>query len=200
MYNNINKLYFIINFKNNFKKIKYFMYKLYNKYVLYILILKLKCYNYKFNNIWNIWIHDINNNNWNIESYKQIYKFRNFIEFWKLYNNFPNLNNHMFFLMKNNIKPIYEDNNNKKGGFYSLKVHKDNVFYIWKNLSIDLITLNLQNKYNIINGLSIVKKKYFFIIKIWICNKKYKDIKNINLDNLIYKNYIENIKFTSFYN
>ena len=48
--------------------------------------------------------------------------------------------------MKNNIKPIYEDINNQKGGFFSLKVYKDNSFDIWKNLSIDLITLNLEKK------------------------------------------------------
>ena len=187
MYNNFHRLLMYNNF-----------YNLYNKYVIHIFILKLKCYNYKFNNIWNIWIHDLNNNNWNIDSYKQIYKFTNFIEFWKLYNNFPNLNNHIFFLMKNNIKPIYEDINNKNGGFYSLKIYQNNAFNIWKNLSIDLITLNLENKYNIINGLSIIKKKYFFIIKIWISDKKYKKIKYINLNNSIYKNYIKNIKFTNF--
>ena len=100
--------------------------------------------------------------------------------------------------MKNNIKPIYEDIHNKSGGFYSLKVHQDNGFYIWKNLSIDLITLNLEKKHNIINGLSIIKKKNFFIIKIWIRNKKYNNIKNINFNNSLYKKYIANIKFTNF--
>tara|TARA_Y100000741_G_scaffold56975_1_gene39553 strand:+ start:3389 stop:3958 length:570 start_codon:yes stop_codon:yes gene_type:complete len=172
---------------------------LYNKYKLHIFILQLKCYKYNFYNNWNIWIHDVNNNDWDIKSYKQIYKITNFIDFWKLYNNFPNLNNHIFFIMKNDIKPIYEDINNIKGGFYSLKIHQDNVFYIWKNLSIDLVTCNLEeNKYNIINGLSIIKKKNFFIIKIWICNKKYNNLKYINLTNSIYKKYISNIKFTNF--
>lgn len=198
MYNNIKKLYYIQKFKKNFKKIKFFIYNLYNKYIIYIYILKLKCYNYKFSHNWNIWIHDININNWNIDSYKQIYKFTNFIEFWRLYNNFPNLNNHIFFLMKNNIKPVYEDINNQKGGFFSLKVYKEDSFNIWKNLSIDLITLNLEKKKNIINGLSIIKKKYFFIIKIWISDKKYKNINNINLSNFIYNKYRENIKFTNF--
>ena len=72
--------------------------------------------------------------------------------------------------MKNDIKPVYEDINNIKGGFYSLKVHQDNAFNIWKNLSIDLLTCNLEeSKYNIINGLSIIKKillsKYGYVIR-----------------------------------
>ena len=66
--------------------------------------------------------------------------------------------------MKNHIKPIYEDINNINGGFYSLKINEDNAFNIWKNLSIDLLTCNLEkNKYNIINGLSIIKKKIFLL-------------------------------------
>ena len=47
---------------------------LYEKYKLHVFISQLKCYNYKFYNNWNIWIHNINNNNWDIKSYKQIYK------------------------------------------------------------------------------------------------------------------------------
>ena len=67
--------------------------------------------------------------------------------------------------MKNHIKPIYEDINNiLMEVFYSLKINEDNAFNIWKNLSIDLLTCNLEkNKYNIINGLSIIKKKIFLL-------------------------------------
>ena len=44
----------------------------------------------------------------------------------------------------------------------------------------------------------LLKKKNFFIIKIWVCNKIYNNINNINLNNPIYKKYISNIKFTNF--
>jgi hypothetical protein len=77
-------------------------------------------------------------------------------------------------------------NNTEKRRAHSANPYKQN----FNNLE--------KNKYNIINGLSIIKKKNFFIIKIWISNKKYNNLKYINLTNSIYKKYISNIKFTNF--
>ena len=175
-----------------------FFYNLYHKYILHIKILQFKAYLYKFNNSWNIWVHSLKSNNWDISSYIHYYSIHNFIDFWKIYNNFPNIHNYSFFLFKNNIKPIYEDINNINGGYFSIKISNKNAFYLWLNLSIDLLTLNLNNNINIINGLSITKKSYFFIIKIWISNIKYNNINIFNFNNNIYHNFINNIKFTPF--
>ena len=170
--------------------------EIYYKYVCFINIKKMKAYKYKFKDNWTLWFHKLFDNEWNIDSYKEIYKFDNIANFWHLYNNHKYLNSGMFFLMKNNILPIYEDTNNINGGYWSIKVSNDDVEKIWLYLSLDLIGGKLDKK-NIVSGLSISYKKKFYIIKIWIKNKKfnkldYLNFKNINIntDDILYNNFL----------
>ena len=73
--------------------------------------------------------------------------------------------------MKNNIKPIWEDYENSKGGCLSYKINTDYVYEVWKKLNYYLIGETLINDKEIIyniNGISISPKKNFCIIKLWI--------------------------------
>ena len=88
----------------------------------------------------------------------KIYKFDNIANLWHLYNNHIYLSSGMFFLMKNNILPIYEDKNNINGGYWSIKVSNDDIKQIWLYLSLDLVGGKLDKK-NIVSGLSISYKK-----------------------------------------
>ena len=89
----------------------------------------------------------------------------------------------MFFLMKNDILPIYEDKNNINGGYWSIKISNENILKTWIDLSIELIRGNLDKK-NIISGITLSYKKKFYIIKIWITNKKYNNLSYLNLNNI----------------
>tara|TARA_B100001564_G_C20669611_1_gene685508 strand:- start:3335 stop:3856 length:522 start_codon:yes stop_codon:yes gene_type:complete len=169
--------------------------KIYHKYISFINIRKLKAYKHKFKDPWTLWYHKIFDNEWTINSYKKLYTFNNIAEFWQLYNNHIYLSNGMFFLMQNDILPIYEDENNINGGYWSLKVTNDNVSKIWLYLSLDLIGGKLDKK-KIVSGLSISYKKKFYIIKIWIKNKNFNDIRyldlediDINKDDMLYNNF-----------
>lgn len=171
--------------------------KIYKMYILYIKINKLKAFKLKLNDIFTLYYHSPNNNNWSFDSYKKIFTFDNIAEFWILYNNHKNLCNGMYFLMKNKIKPLYEDKYNKNGGYWSIKVSENDINKIWLNLLLDLVGNNISKKKNIVNGLSLVYKKKFYIIKIWIKNKKYNslDYLNLNLNNNKY-----NIIYNNFFN
>jgi translation initiation factor 4E len=75
--------------------------------------------------------------------------------------------------MKDNIKPMWEDENNKKGGGFSFKIHNKNVEYVWKRLFYALVggTITTNKKvYDNITGISLSPKKSFCIIKIWMRN------------------------------
>ena len=170
--------------------------EIYHKYILLVNVKKLKAYKTKFKYNWNLWVHKLFDNDWSIESYKKLYTIDSVASFWQLYNNQIYLSNGMFFLMKNDILPIYEDENNINGGYWSLKVSNDDILKIWLYLSLDLVGGKL-DKEDIVSGLSISYKKKFYIIKIWIKNKKfnkltYLDLEeiNINKNDILYNNFL----------
>ena len=122
----------------------------------------------ELDNNYTLWYHNPNDTNWNTDSYHQIITISTIPEFWIL-NTFINKDmiiNGMFFLMRDDIIPIWENNENKNGGYISWKISNDKAYDTW----IDLCGHILTNEFNInqfINGISISPKKYFNIIKIW---------------------------------
>jgi len=122
-----------------------------------------------FREDWNIWIHDINNPNWSLESYTNIYTITNMIEFWQFFNNVDKLkfhNTHIY-VMKNKIKPLWEDPCNRDGGVLSFKVNYDNAKDILTDLAMFMIGETLTKDANDIAGLSISPHSSWVIIKIW---------------------------------
>jgi hypothetical protein len=91
--------------------------------------------------------------------------------------------NCMLFLMKGNIKPLWEDEHNINGGCFSYKVSNKTVFNTWKTLCYCIIgnTISTNMEFcKTITGITISPKKNFCIVKIWINTDKYKDPEIIN--------------------
>lgn len=134
-------------------------------------------------NKWTLWFHNINNNDWTMKSYKQIYSFNDVESFIVLFKKINNFSAGMFFLMKEDIKPLWENKENVKGGYWSFKVLKKNVNEIWYNLTSQVIGNNClmdKNKHNLINGISLSPKINNCIIKVWFSNiQKKSNIFNI---------------------
>ena len=137
---------------------------------------------------WNLWYHH-EKDNWTVSGYKNIYKITTINDFWKLYNNwdtFKGVNYKHYFLMKNNITPLWEDTYNVKGGCWSFKISEDKAEELWTDLSVYMMCNQLINDSNDICGLSIcLKKNNFSVIKIWNANS------NKNSLSLIHKNIIK---------
>jgi len=142
------------------------------------------------NDTWILWFHDPLDNNWKLNSYKKVCSINTINEFWSSYNFLNNkiVENSMLFLMRNNIDPLWEHKDNIKGGSWSIKLQKGNLYDIWTTISIYLINENISNKD--INGISISPKKNFCIIKIWTKNND-NDIKILNkMTNISYEGII----------
>jgi hypothetical protein len=143
--------------------------------------------NQTFTNKWNIWFHS-KKDVWTVDGYEKLYEISNVENYWKLYNNWNKiggLSSKHYFIMKENVTPIWEDENNKNGGCWSFKISEYQSEELWNDLSNYLVTDNLISTNDAV-GLSIcLKKNNFSVIKIWNM-----DSKNNSL-NLINKNIIK---------
>ena len=157
---------------------------------------------HNLNDNWIMWIHLPNDSDWSLSSYKQIYSFNTLEDCIKIVEFLNNniLTKLVIFFMKNNIKPIWEDENNKNGGSFSYKISNIIVEEVWKKLSYSLICNSLINDEKIlknINGISISPKKNYCIIKFWLNNIE--NFKNTQIDDFIEKS-LKNYESINNYN
>ena len=112
--------------------------------------------NFKLQSEWSLWYHDLSSNNWSLDSYKLIMKIIDYKD--------------LCFIMKNDIKPIFEDKQNINGGYWSLRISKKETSNYWRKLIYYLVIEGiLENSENekYINGISISPKINNCIFKIW---------------------------------
>ena len=138
---------------------------------------------------WTLWYHDPDDKRWTLDSYKKLTRFKTLEDFLTYYDSINTFISGMFFVMKEDIPPIWEDPSNIKGGILTYKLLKNTADEIWKELSMLLMGGTLTNDYTNINGISISPKINNCIIKIWI--KDSTQMKSIvfNKDSNIFKTY-----------
>ena len=130
------------------------------------------------NDMWCLYFHDPFDEKYDVENYTKIITVSTINEFGIMYYLLKDrLHQGMFFLMREHIFPKWNDDENKNGGFLSIKILKDKVKSFCEKLFIELVNESLlKNEYienwNLINGISISPKKHFCIIKIWLKNNK----------------------------
>lgn len=128
---------------------------------------------HKLSDRWTLWAHLPHDTDWSINSYKKIYNTSTVEETIAVMETLPQIlvQNCMLFLMKEGIKPIWEDEKNRNGGCFSYKVANKNVYEVWKELSYVVVggTVSEQNNFvSKVTGITISPKKNFCIIKIWM--------------------------------
>lgn len=128
---------------------------------------------HELDNNYTLWMHMLYDNDWSVNSYKKIYSFNTLENAACLIENLNNeiIEKTMIFLMKNNIKPIWEVEENNKGGCFSYKITTCFISNVWKKMCYLLIGNTLINDNIIlknINGISISPKKNYCILKVWI--------------------------------
>jgi hypothetical protein len=156
-----------------------------------------------FNDSWNLYFHDPDNSNWGIDSYILIATITN-IEEWIQINQIMKdyWNRGMFFFMREHIKPVWEDENNCKGGCISFKIWKNEVsqhlFEIVSKILGETVLKNFQD-WNNICGISISPKRNYCIARIWINDQTHGDIQLYNLTipsyaRTMFKSHVDNIE------
>jgi len=122
---------------------------------------------------WTMWAHLPHDTDWSITSYKKIYNMDTVEGAIAITETMPEVlvKNCMLFLMREGIKPIWEDPKNRQGGCFSYKISNKNVFDVWKELCYVLVGNSISKQSSFVanvTGITISPKKNFCIIKIWM--------------------------------
>jgi hypothetical protein len=141
---------------------------------------------------WTLWAHLPHNTDWSIQSYIPISTFKTVEETIAVTETLPAIlvENCMLFMMRDGIKPAWEDPKNRNGGCFSYKVSNKNVYKVWKELTYVVVggTISKQSGFvNCVTGITISPKKNFCIIKIWMtdCNNQNPAIVTTDVKGLI---------------
>jgi len=130
--------------------------------------------NDNLNTHWTIYIHNISETDWTLDSYKKVFVIRKITDFWTFFNNFTDLQKFNFYVMRGDIKPVYEDKNNTQGYSYSYiipgrKVNQTFIHVLAEMMCEKLVGIK---DYNEVCGVSLVPKPNgISIFKIWMRNK-----------------------------
>jgi hypothetical protein len=124
-----------------------------------------------FKSQWNVWVHHNKSTDWSLNSYHNIMTITNIKEMWEFLNNFNNMNylEYQIFVMRDNIKPIWEDKSNINGGAASIRLRaSENILVpFWIDSCICTMNENVCCHPECINGISFNLKDDLVVIKIW---------------------------------
>jgi hypothetical protein len=126
------------------------------------------------NTKWLIWIHPSESKDFSPMSYAKLTDINNVSSFWKFMNNFEKLDykNNQFYLMRQGIFPIWEDNHNRYGSTISYRydISQKICMDFWIDICMLAVNEILYDDMNDITGLSFTTKNNWVMIKVWNSN------------------------------
>lgn len=144
------------------------------------------------NDVWTHYFHDPYNTDWTTTSYVPLNDISTVKDMWSTMSaTNDKLTGGMFFIMRADTFPCWDDKSNINGGCISIKVLKENLLEFWEKLCIHLMgeTLLLpefRSNWNVVNGISTSPKRYFSVVKIWLKTTDYQSKRFFSLPNKFY--------------
>lgn len=141
------------------------------------------------NDSWTLYFKDPNDrSSWDIQSFYELASISTIQEYKIIWETIKDkLLCGMFFVFREHIPPVYEDEKNQNGMTISMKfpfhqLHDVFNYFIYRMLGETLVNTDNPIDNEDINGLQFVpKKKQGFVIKLWIKNKQLSDPEKLNL-------------------
>ena len=142
---------------------------------------------------WTLYYHPSREKRWEIESFEKIATIKKPSEMLSIYKELGDkIKAGMYFWMRGNIPPLWENFQNIRGGSYSLRgAGEDGILYFKLYSLAMMMDLLMKNKDDKINGISISPKLQgfgpqqkvgYFIVKIWNSDcEKFKCKSNLKL-------------------
>lgn len=109
-------------------------------------------------NKWKLTYHSYANKSWRECDYIEKCTISSLKDFWEVHNNLVKLGNLIdndYFLMKNDINPMWEDKRNRNGIIVSIKIPEKIIESTWTLLVAMIIGETFSTDNHIINGVSI---------------------------------------------
>lgn len=131
------------------------------------------------NDVWTHFFHDPYNQDWTTNSYIPLNDISTVKDMWTtVAATKDKLKGGMFFIMRADTFPCWDDKSNINGGCISMKVLKEYLTEFWERLCVSLMGETLlvpqhRHNWNVVNGISTSPKRYFSVVKIWLRTKEY---------------------------
>ena len=122
------------------------------------------------NDTWVCWYHILESDNWDISCYQTLLIFNTAEDFWILMNNISNVNNGMYYIMRQGYPPMWDHEANLEGGGWTFKIDKKFAQEFWTKLACFCVGETLSLHPNNITGISISPKVRFVTFRIWTKN------------------------------
>jgi len=140
---------------------------------------------HKLDDKWSLWIRRHEERSWDIKTYQNAFSFNTIEDYWGLHNTIYKICD-MTFIMKDGIKPVFEDDKNRNGGQLTFLVPLKQSMPTWHSLGAHILTNNFCNDMEKINGFSVSLKGNKALFKIWFNN--YEDFSyNLNNKRIVFK-------------
>lgn len=124
---------------------------------------------------WTLYFHDPDDRDWNFDSYTRVCTIFRASEFWGVHHRLAEnnaLGKGMWFIMRDDVFPCWDDKANIDGGCVSFMVGKADVSRVWQEFCETMLCECMRadggEDYLEINGLSVSPKNDFCIIKVWL--------------------------------
>lgn len=126
---------------------------------------------------WTLYFHDPDDGDWTRGSYTAVATMSRASEFWGVNGMLAGaMGKGMWFVMREGVFPLWDDESNVDGGCMSYVVGKRDVEEVWTRvcelLMCECLMANGSDK-DEINGASVSPKNDFCIVKIWLRTKRH---------------------------
>jgi len=134
-------------------------------------------------NAWSFWHDKFIGPGQTVEEYEaslhRLCIFNTIQDFWKNFNNLPPAEKlkpkSSFHMMKANIRPIWEDSENANGGFWAVRVRKEDTQTAWKELVLAAIGEQFSPVIDAdddICGITVSVRHFDNIVEVWNANSR----------------------------
>ena len=152
---------------------------------------------------WTFYFHDADDPSWTLQSYSRLGTATTVEDMWDLHSGMRDKVPYgMFFVMRGDVFPCWDDAANVNGGCLSIKVHEAAATAAWELLlkrALGETLLEAPDAWASVTGVSISPKRGFCILKVWLGDDNHTERKDFRLPEdydgaVVYRSNRENMR------